>query len=408
MTTLLDTCVSGGAPHQVDAGFGQDPYPFLNELTQAGPVHRVTLPDGTESWWLTRHKEVAECLNDYERFSNQVHHAVADVEIQNSQALIRKDDLLRLVMINRDPPDHTRMRKLVVREFGASRIEALRPRIQAIADDLLDSMEPLEEAELVESYAFPMPVGVICELFGIPNSDARFLGSLVTKMVGAANPEEALSAIHDLKSFMGDQVAQKRARPGDDVLSRLITATDEGILTPPELPAMALQILTAGHESSIFMISAGVLNLLRNPEQLEAVRADPSLLPAAIEELLRAEPPPVPGVFRHATGDVTVADVVIPKGSLVILSLAAANRDTSLFTGPNEIDIMRKPNPHLSFGGGIHYCLGARLAIVEGDIAIGSLIRRFPKLRLAVPAGQITRRPLNFLQRLSELPVKLH
>ncbi|MFL6073201.1 MAG: cytochrome P450 [Mycobacteriales bacterium] len=404
--TTLDACLE--APHRIDPGFGQDPYPFLNALREAGPVHRVLLPDGSESWWVTGYDEVNACLEDHDRFSSQVHNAVADKRIQNSQALIRKDDMLRLVMINRDPPDHTRMRKLVVRAFGATEVARLRPRIEQIADRLLDGMAGRESAELVQDYAFPVPVNVICLLLGIPYSDSAVLGGFVTRMVGASGPEEALAAIGGLKEFMTEKIAEKRAHPADDILTSLVRATDDGTLHGLELPAMALQILSAGHESSIFLISAGVFNLLRNPEQLAAVRADPALLPRAVEEMVRYEPPPVPGVFRHATEDVPVGGTVIPAGSLVILSLAAANRDAGHFPNPDAFDVLRQPNPHLSFGSGIHYCLGAKLARVEGEIAIGALLRRFPELRLAVPAERITRRPLNFLQRLDALPVLLH
>jgi cytochrome P450 len=227
-------------------------------------------------------------------------------------------------------------------------------------------------------------------------------------MVGASSPEEAKSAINGLKEFMLEKIAEKRARPGDDVLTDLVQAADNGVLSPPELAAMALQILSAGHESSIFLISGGTFNLLRNPEQLAAVRQDPAILPKAIDELVRLEPPPVPGVFRHATEDIEVGGATIPKDSLVILSMAAANRDPVRFPHPDSLDVSRPENPHLSFGSGIHYCLGARLANVEGTIAIGGLLRRFPKLRLAIPPEQVSRRPLNFLQRLNELPVYLH
>jgi cytochrome P450 len=406
--TRPDECTTGPSPHRLQPEFGQNPYPFLNALREAGPVHRVLLPDGTESWWITRYDEVNAALNDHERFSSQVHRAVESKEIQNSQALIRKDDILRLVMINRDPPDHTRMRKLVVRAFGASRVEEMRPRIEKIVEELLDQMAPRDRAELVADYAFPVPVGVICELLGIPYSDSSYLGSLVTKMVGASSPEEAKSAINGLKEFMLEKIAEKRARPGDDVLTDLVQAADKGVLSPPELAAMALQILSAGHESSIFLISGGTFNLLRNPAQLAAVRQDPAILPKAIDELVRLEPPPVPGVFRHATEDIEVGGTTIPKDSLVILSMAAANRDPVRFSNPDSLDVSRPENPHLSFGSGIHYCLGARLANVEGTIAIGGLLRRFPKLRLAIPPEQVSRRPLNFLQRLNELPVLLH
>jgi cytochrome P450 len=407
--TTIDAASSDLDALRVPPDFGDDPYPFLAMLREAGPVHRVLLPDGTTSWWITRYDAVNAALNDHKRFSNQVHHAVASTEIQNSQALIRKDDILRLVMINRDPPDHTRMRKLVTRAFSASRIEALRPGIQALADELLDQMAPHDRVDLVDRYAFPLPVGVICLLLGIPREDSAYFGGLVSQLVAAGTPQEALSAIHDLKEFMVAKLNEKRAQPGDDVLTTLVKAADEdGLLSQDELPAMALQLLTAGHETSIYLISGGTFRLLQHPDQLAAVKRDPSLLPNAVDELLRFDPPPVPGVFRHATEDIEIDGRTIPQDALVILCLASANRDTGHFQGPDMLDVQRQNNAHLAFGNGIHYCLGARLAKVEGVIGIGSLFRRFPNLRLAVPAEEVRRKPLHFLQRFAELPVLLH
>jgi cytochrome P450 len=407
--TILDTAASGVAPVHVPPDFSDNPHDFLARLREAGSVHNVILPDGTPSWWVTRYETVETVLNDHKLFSNEVHHAVQSSKVQNSQALIRKDPMLQLVMINRDPPDHSRMRKLVIGAFNARSVEALRPRLELLAEGLMDTMDRHDEAELVESFAFPFPVGVICELLGIPHSDSAYFGGLVTQLVGAAAPAEALSAIHDLKEFMVEKLAEKRANPAEDVLTNLVRAADDaGLLSPEELPAHALQLLTAGHETSIYLISAGTFHLLQHPDQLERLRRDPSLLPAAIDELLRYDPPPVPGVFRYATADVEIDGTTIPRGSLVIVSLAAANRDDGHFTDPAKLDLFRGDNPHLAFGGGIHYCLGARLAKMEGVIAIGGLLRRFPNLRLAVPAEDIRRRPLNFLQRLRELPVVLH
>lgn len=407
--TTVDTAASDLIPLRVPPDFGNNPHPFLAALREAGAVHRVLLPDGTPSWWITRYSAVDAALNDHKRFSNEVHHAVASTEIQNSQALIRKDPILQLVMINRDPPDHTRMRKLVVRAFSARAIETLRPRLEALAEELLDQMASHDQVELVEHYAFPFPVGVICELLGIPRANSNYFGGLVTQLVGASAPEEALSAIRDLKAFMAEKLAEKRARPADDVLTGLVQAADEdGLLSEDELPAHALQLLTAGHETSIYLISGGTFRLLQHPDQLAAIKRDPSLLPNAIDELLRFDPPPVPGVFRYATEDVEIDGTTIPKGALVILCLASANRDATQFDDPNKLDIFRQDNPHLAFGNGVHYCLGARLAKVEGVIAIGGLLRRFPNLRLAIPADQVRWRPLNFLQRLAELPVLLH
>ncbi len=400
-------CPHLGGARNIPPGFADDPYPFFEDLRAEGSVHQVRLPDGTLSWWITRYEDIEAALSDWETFSSQVHNAVQDEEIQNSQALIRKDEMLKHTMINRDPPDHSRMRKLVVRAFSANRIDGLRPRIQELADQLLDDLAKRPSVDLVEDYAFPLPVGVICELLGVPHEDIPYYGGLVTKLTGARSPQEGKDAIESLKVFITEKLAAKRTRPGEDVFTAMVQAADAGSLSEPELPAMGLQLLTAGHETSIYMISGGMLRLLEHPEQLAKLRDDPDLVPTAVDELLRFDPPPVPGIFRHVTRDVTLDGTTIPKGSLVILNLAAGNRDTGKFSCPEKLDVTREDNPHMAFGGGVHYCLGARLARLEGEVAFGTLLRRFPNLELAVPAKQIRHRPLNFLQRLESLPVKL-
>jgi len=387
--------------------FGQDPHSFLRTLSDTAPVQRVLLPDGTESYWVTRYEEVAACLEDHERFSSQVTKAVRSPAIQNSQALIRKDPTLRFTMINRDPPDHTRMRKLVVRAFSARRVDALRPRIAERAEGLLDQMAAASgPVDLVKGYAFPLPVGVICDLLGVPESDSQTFGGMISRLIGAAGGQQALDAITELKDFMTAKLEEKRHHPADDVLTGMVEAArEEGLLSPEELPAMALQLLTAGHETSIYLISGGTLRLLQHPDQLALVQKDPSLLGNAVDELLRFDPPPVPGVFRYAAEEVTVGGTTIPKGSLVILSVAAANRDRSRFADPDSLDVTRPDIDHMAFGHGIHYCLGARLAKMEGEIALGSLFQRFPDLRLAIPFEEVRWKPLNFLRGLVELPV---
>jgi cytochrome P450 len=401
-------CPHAEGARNIPPSFTNDPYPFFEELRAEGSVHQIRLPDGTLSWWITGYEDIEAALNDWETFSSQVNNAVQDENIQNSQALIRKDEMLKHTMINRDPPDHSRMRKLVVRAFSASRIDALRPRIQQLADELLDDLAKRPSVDLVEDYAFPLPVGVICELLGVPHEDIPYYGALVTKLTGAQSPQEGKEAIEALKNFITEKLAAKRTNPGDDVFTAMVQAADEGTLSEPELPAMGLQLLTAGHETSIYMISGGMLRLLENPEQLAKLRENPDLVAPAIDELLRFDPPPVPGIFRHVTKDVTVDGTTIPKGALVILNLAAANRDSGKFSCPEKLDVSREDNPHMAFGGGVHYCLGARLARLEGEVAFATLLRRFPNLELAVPAEQVRHRPLNFLQRLESLPVKLN
>jgi cytochrome P450 len=398
------------APIRPGPGFGQNPHPFLHSLREAGPVHRVLLPDGTESWWVTRYEEVVACIGDHERFSSEVHRAVQSDAIQNSQALIRKDPTLRYTMINRDPPDHTRMRKLVVRAFSARRVDALLPRIRERAETLLDQMAGRQgPVDLVRNYAFPLPVGIICDLLGVPEEDSQYFGGLITGLIGAAGGQQALDSIGALKNFMAEKLEEKRVTPADDVLTGMVEAADEeGLLSKEELPAMSLQLLTAGHETSIYLISGGTLRLMEHPDQAGLLRKDSALLRNAIDELLRFDPPPVPGVFRYATEDVAVGGVTIPKGSLVILSLAAANRDPRHFPEPDKLDLTRQDTENMAFGGGIHYCLGARLARLEGEIAIGSLFGRFPGMKLAIPFEEVRWKPLNFLRGLTELPVLLN
>jgi cytochrome P450 len=394
-------------PHRLGPDFGRNPFPFLETLSQEGPVARVTLPDGTDAWFVTRYDEVIACLSDHERFSSEVTRAVRDSQTGNSQALIRKDETLRYTMINRDPPDHTRMRKLVVRAFGASRVDGLRPTIQGIADDLLDQLAGQDQVDLVSQYAFPLPVRVICGLLGVPQEDSAFFGKSITRLLAARGPEDALQGISELKSYIGEKLQEKRAKPADDVLTGMVQAADEsGLLNEAELPAMALQLLTAGHETTIYMISAGTLRLLQHPDQLAMLRNDPSLMPAAVDELLRYDGPAMPGVFRYAKQDVQIGAATIPAGALVIASLPTANRDPRQYSTPSELDLSRQEAEHLAFGHGIHYCLGARLARLEVGIAIGSLIRRFPELSLAISPDEVRWKPLNFLRSLVELPVR--
>jgi cytochrome P450 len=300
-------------------------------------------------------------------------------------------------MLTVDPPDHTRLRRLVSAAFTPRRVEALRPRVQAIVDDLLDAIAaagPDAKIDLVGAFAFPLPFTVICELLGVPEPDRADLGrGLTALLVPTSTPDEyarAKAASDSVVTMLEELVDRKQASPGDDLVSALISARDgDERLTTQELLSTIFQLIVAGHDTTASLIGNGVVALLRNPEQLDGLRADPAKLAAAIEELLRYDAPVPHSTFRYAVEPMDVGGVTIRAGAQVIICLAAANRDVGQYTAPDELDLDRAESRHLAFGHGIHHCLGAPLARMEGQLALGSLLRRFPTLRLAVPVDEL-------------------
>ncbi len=388
--------------------FLHDPFPTLASLRETAAVQRVVLPDGAERWIVTRYEDVRRLLTD-QRLSSELDRAAPTGGAENNQAAVRRDETVRNAMINRDPPVHTRQRKVVVRAFSARRVDNLRPSIEKLTHELLDRMDSNDPVDLVEQFALPLPVGVICELLGVPTDERPYFGTRMDAMLASRTPQDALKAVGELKEYIAEKLRGKRENPTDDLLTALIEVSDEeGRLSEGELAAMSLQLLFAGHATTVYLIGAGILQLLTHRDQYEALVRDPSLVGNAVDELLRFDGPVLPGVFRYATEPIEVDGTVIPEGSLVLLALSAANRDPAQFPDPDRLDVSRPDANHLAFGHGIHYCLGARLAQVEGQIALKALVERYPQLTLAKSADEIQWKPLSFMRSLASLPVLLH
>jgi cytochrome P450 len=296
-----------------------------------------------------------------------------------------------------DPPDHTRLRRLVSAAFSVRRIEALRPHVQAIVDDLLDGIAaqgPDAHVDLVTSFAFPLPFTVICELLGVPDAErepfGRELNLLLAPTTTGVEYERAKTASDAVVALLNELVDTKQSQPGDDLVTGLIQARDgDARLDQQELLSTIFQLIVAGHDTTTSLIGNSVVALLRHPDQLAAVRADPTRLHEAIEELLRYDAPVPHATFRYATESVDIAGVTIPAGAQVIVNLASASHDGLHYANPEALDVDRSEVRHIAFGHGIHFCLGAPLARMEGILALSSLFRRFPSLRLAVAPEEL-------------------
>jgi cytochrome P450 len=369
-----------------------DPFPLFADVQRLGAVHPVTLADGHDAWLIVGYEEAKRALND-PRLSKDMHAALA-----SSDGAVVAEGLpgpsFARHMLTVDPPDHTRLRRLVSSAFTPRRVEGLRGRVQALIDELLDAIEaagPSARVDLIASFAFPLPFTVICELLGVPPTDRADLGrGLGALLVPTATPEEyahAKAASDAVVGMLEALVERKQREPDDALVSALIAARDGNErLTTQELLSTIFQLIVAGHDTTAGLIGNGVVALLRHPDQLARVRSDPSgtAIAAAVEELLRYDAPVPHATFRYTVAPVAFGDVTIPAGTQVLISLAAANRDAVQFDEPDRVDVDRPPTRHLAFGYGTHFCLGAPLARMEGQLALTSLLQRFPDLRLAV------------------------
>jgi cytochrome P450 len=391
-----------------DPAFLADPYPALRRLRETAPVWRA--PFGR--CFVTRYDDVALMLRD-RRMGKDYTDPDALMRRFGPTALLEPAVVeLSHMMLMRDPPDHTRLRSLVTKAFTARRIEALRGRIAGIANDLLDRVIGQGGMDAIRDLAFPLPVLVICELLGIPEADrGRFVNGSAS---GAAllNPTPPTRAELDAANagteatgaYFEALFEQRRRVPGDDLISQLVQAEEAGDrLSTTELRANVTLLFAAGHETTVNLIGNGLLSLLRHPAQWQALRADPSLLPNAIEEVLRYECP-VQSVARTVAEPMELGGVSLAKGEIVVALIGAANRDPSVFTDPDRMDIARPDLRPLSFGGGIHFCLGAQLARIEAEIVFGLLLQRLPGLRLADAAKPQWRQSFT-LRGLTTLPI---
>ena len=388
----------------MDPEFLADPYPTYHRLRAEDPVHYSPLG----FWVLTRYEDVAAVLRDA-RFIKEP--LAALVAARFGSEVPRG---VGLSMLDRDPPDHTRLRSLVSKAFTPRVVEGLRPRIQQIVDGLVTRAEAAGSMDVIEEFAYPIPVNVICEMMGVPVQDhERFKGWSLDIARGLDSiwlppdseiPRRSAAARHAISDYFRELIAQRRASPRGDLLSALIAAEEAGDkLNEEELLATCILILIAGHETTVNLIGNGVLALLRNPEELRRLRASPGLITTAVEELLRYDGP-VQRTARVASADASIGGHTIHKGEMVMPFIGAADRDPAQFPEPDRLDLARADNRHIAFGWGIHFCLGAPLARVEGQIAINTLVRRLP--RLALLSDSVEYRQSLTLRGLKALPVK--
>jgi cytochrome P450 PksS len=393
------------------AAFKADPYPFYARLRAEAPVYRVSLPDGRPAWLISRYDDVVAALRD-ERFAKDPTNALTPQQLARQPWMPSFARPLARNMLSLDPPDHNRLRALVSRAFSTRLIEQQRARIQALADRLLDRVRGRGRIDLIRDYALPIPTTVIAEMLGVPVADRdrfrRWSNTLFEAGSSRWGIFLAIPSVWQFLRYTRRLIAERRARPHDDLITALTQAEEAGQqLSADELVAMIILLLVAGHETTVNLIGNGMLALLQHPEQLARLRDDPGLLRPAVEELLRFASPVETGTERYAREDVRIAGVTIPRGGLVLPAIASANRDERHFPDPDKLDVGREPNRHLSFGLGAHFCLGAALARMEGQIALGTLLRRLPGLRLAVEPGALRWRPGLVLRGLKGLPVAI-
>jgi cytochrome P450 len=391
-----------GLPMERDAG-PFDPPRRITQLREARPVSPMVFPDGHEGWIVTGYDAVRRLMADT-RFSSRQDIGILHVPFETGMPeQTEPSPQMPGVFIAMDPPDHTRLRRKLTGAFTVKRMKMLEEQIVEIAERQLDELAKLTPpVDLVKEFALPVPSLVICELLGVPYQDrSTFQANSAQFLVKDQSLEEKMGALGALMGYLGELVTRKRAEPGDDILSDLARHDD---LTIEELTGAAFLLLLAGHETTANMLALGTFALLEHPEQMAELRANPDLLPDAVEELMRYLSV-VDILYRYATEDIELGGETIGKGSTVVVSMLAANRDPQRFDNPDTLDIHRKARGHLSFGHGIHQCLGQQLARVEMRAGFEGLLRRFPALKLAIPAGEVKLRTDMNIYGVHELPV---
>jgi cytochrome P450 len=380
-----------------------DPWPDFRALLRNKPVVRVEMPDGSIGWLVSGYNEVRQMLVD-QRFSRA--RAVAPGRALQGTEVFAAGSINGL-----DPPEHTRIRRLVAGAFTARRVEAMRPRVASIVDELIDGLlDRPQPADFVAGFSLPLPVQVICEMLGIPAEDMEHFHAWSDTIMGdwQQDSDEIMTALVDLYSYFGRLIEVKRAQPADDLMTALIAARDQtDRLSEEELTILGCTLLIGGHETTANQINLSLLLLLDHPAEMNKLRADSGLIPDAVEELVRyvrlgGGLPPA----RVTTEEVELGGVTIPAGEVVLPLFATANRDPSVFSDPDRFDVSRVPANHLTFGAGVHHCLGARLARLELQEAFRGLLGRMPGIRLAVPAAELQFKPGMAPHSLRELPIR--
>ncbi|MGG4128722.1 cytochrome P450 [Paenibacillus illinoisensis] len=381
--------------------FTQNPYPVYEKLRETDPVFKVMFPHGEFGWIITRYEDAVEVLKD-QRFSKDVAKRYGP---ENQTVFVNN-------MLFSDPPDHRRLRGLVQKAFTPKLVADMRSHIQDIADDLLNKIGSRDKMNLIDEYAFPLPIIVISEILGVPVEDQDKFRVWSNSIIDASSSDHAEMFEQHAKEFteyLTDWFAKVRENPGKDLISQLVIAEESGQqLTENELLGVVSLLIIAGHETTVNLIGNGVLALLEHPEQRDLLIQKPELIHNAVEEMLRYNGPVEFSTSRWALEDVEFRGQNIAKGELVIVALDSANRDTEKFKDADIFDITREKSQHLAFGKGIHLCLGAPLARLEGEIAISTLLARYPKIQLQTDVTELEWRPGMIVRGLKELPVQLN
>jgi cytochrome P450 len=401
-------------PSELDitsSAFKENPYAVFTDMRTHNPIQKVAMPGGREAWLITNYAAADSALRD-PRFVKNIRMALTPEEIEahfpgRPEA---QQQMFSQSMLTLDPPDHTRLRSLVNLSFTPRLIEHMRERIQAITNELLDAIQDQKEVDLLETFAFPLPIIVISEMLGVPSVDRNQFRIWSNLIVDAAGNPQQFSTIREnlfkFYNYIVQLIAEKRQHPAEDLLSQLIaTETAGDKLTESELVSMVFLLIVAGHETTVNLVGNGVLALLTHPDQLAKLKNDPGLIKTAIEEFLRYRSPVMTSTDRWAREDVLFEGQQIKRGEHVLVILAAANHDPAVFDDGEELDITRPENRHLAFGKGIHFCLGAPLARLEGQIAISTLLKRLPDLRLNIDPQDLQWRPGLLILGLTSLPV---
>ncbi|GCE15789.1 cytochrome P450 family protein [Tengunoibacter tsumagoiensis] len=387
--------------------FKANPYPTFARLRVNDPIHQLPSSNGQNAWLFTRYQDVEALLRD-ERFVKDKQNVFPPQERVRPPASAA--DLMTMGMIDFDPPDHTRLRSLVNISFTPRLVEQWRGRVQELTNELIDAVEGHGKMDLIEEFAFPLPLQIILEMLGVPKEDSPLLHTWTKTLANAlGDPVASQKAFEQLQLFyvyLLELIERKRKQPADDLVSHLIQAESEGQrLSERELVAMVFLLIVAGHDTTGNLIGNGILALLTHPEQMQLLKQDPTLIKTAIEEFLRYYSPFTLATLRWAREDVEYKEHLIHRGDSIVISLSSANRDEQTFIEPEQLNIARQENRHLAFGKGIHYCIGAPLARMKGQIAIATLLRRLPHLQLQVAPEELIWRPGSLILGVSSLPV---
>lgn len=396
--------------------FKADPFPTFAHMRHTEPIYCHHAPYGARIWYITRYQDVLDILKDNTRFAkdprNLEQNSDDDNKHQPAVSLSNKNIFQNINqnMLFADPPDHTRLRTLVSQAFTPRRVERIRPRIQTIADELLDRVTHQGHLDLIADYAFPLPVTVIMEMLGVPAADQTQVHDWSKVIIAPGRHGISLKQrkrhIRAFVQYLHDMFADRRQHPQDDLITDLVQAEESGdTLSESELSSMVALLFVTGHETVVNLIGNGTLALLQHPDQLAQLKANPYLIDSAIEELLRYDGPVETSTTRWAREDVTLHGRHIKKGDVIRVVLTSANRDAAVFDQPDTLHLGRTDNPHLAFGRGLHYCLGAPLARLEGRIALLTLLGRFPHLRLTTPPDQLRWHSGVIFRGLESLPL---